>query len=722
MRARKLLSLFGSLVAALNAATVSEPRTGITLQAEPSGHYSISTQNPPWTFAGDIGRPLMNLSVGAGTDTLGEYQEIVFQYVEGVLRQASIRAYRQTPAVLFTVVYFDNARNAAPFPRLSTYPRNPYYLSYEGIFGIFRFNHLASDSPWISFDSDANTFILSPASNFMVANITRGDNPEIASGIHSAIPTIPAGFTHQTLLVVERGVNQAFETWGRALTGLQGKTRPANDADQSLAYLGYWTDAGATYYYNFEPALGYEGTLLALRDEFQQKGVPLAYMQLDSWFYPKGPSVDWKDTSDGIYRYEADRSLFPQGLKAFQQRLGLPLITHARWIDAHSPYREQYRISGNVATDARYWNQIAGYLQDSGVVGYEQDWLGAQAQADLNLNDPEAFMTNMARAMSEKGLTMQYCMPLPRHYLQSTRYNNVTTIRTSPDRFTNDRWDQFLYASRLAGAVGVWPWADVFMSAETSNLLLAVLSAGPVGVGEKLGTVSQANLLQAVRGDGVIVKPDAPIVPIDDSYLRDAQSLNHPMIASTYSDFGAWKAYYVFAYSRGLDKEIALTPARLGMHGQVYVYNYFAQTGRAMDATETLHDTMTGEYAYYVIVPVGDSGIGFLGDAKQFAGLGKKRIAHVGGREAVRATISFARGESERTMHGYAPAAPVAIAQTGAAGEVTYDTDKQLFRVTVSPDADGVAAIVLKLPGFTRVPARSDFSGPHPHGRRHNAP
>ena len=49
--------------------------------------------------------------------------------------------------------------------------------------------------------------------------------------------------------------------------------------------LGYWSDNGATYYYKFDASLGYEGTLLAIRDEFFKKGVPLGYLQLDSWFY-----------------------------------------------------------------------------------------------------------------------------------------------------------------------------------------------------------------------------------------------------------------------------------------------------------------------------------------------------------------------------------------------------------------------------------------------------
>jgi len=117
---------------------------------------------------------------------------------------------------------------------------------------------------------------------------------------------------------------------------------------------------------------------------------------------------------------------------------------------------------------------------------------------------------------------------------QSTEYNNVTTIRVSNDHFTRARWDEFLYASRLAGSLGVWPWADVFMSTEKYNLLLATLSAGIVGVGDPIGKINKGNLLHSVRADGVIVKPDTPVVPVDDLYIQDAKGLDSPIPEDVY--------------------------------------------------------------------------------------------------------------------------------------------------------------------------------------------
>src|SRR5262249_40421230 len=150
-----------------------------------------------------------------------------------------------------------------------------------------------------------------------------------------------------------------------------------------------------------------------------------------------------------------------------------------------------------------------------------------------------------------QNINIQYCSGTTRHFLQSARYNNLTTIRTSEDRFERVRWTNFLYAARLASAVGIWPFTDVLMSSETDNLLLATLSGGPVGIGDRLGTINAANLRRAVRPDGVIVKPDVPLTPIDPSFWDDSNDAGAPMISATYSDFGDLRAWYLFLYPKG---------------------------------------------------------------------------------------------------------------------------------------------------------------------------
>src|SRR5258708_30705021 len=227
-------------------------------------------------------------------------------------------------------------------------------------------------------------------------------------------------------------------------------------------------------------------------------------MQLDSWWYPKGPSGPWQgDGTDrgGESGDGAARDLFPDGLAAFGMRLGLPLVTHARWVDPASPYHQRYAMSGNVITDPRFWDSTMSYLKDAGVVTYEQDWMSLYAQPEYNLNDPNAFLGNMARAAAANGLTMQYCMPLPRDYLQSTLYQNLVTTRVSDDRFARNRWDEFLYNSQLAGALGERPCVDGFMSTEPYNLLLATPAPSGFVMDDPLRDDSAPNLTHSTPPD-----------------------------------------------------------------------------------------------------------------------------------------------------------------------------------------------------------------------------
>ncbi|MFN7921831.1 MAG: hypothetical protein U0Q16_17150 [Bryobacteraceae bacterium] len=677
----------------LDAAEVSEPSTGVTIRVDESGEWAVSTLDPRWTFAGRVDGPASSIAIRTGSDSVGAYREIGFTFGDQGVFEGSIRTYLDRRVVLFGFKTYEDVPNRTRFPVFSDYPNLPNRLSYVGIFATTVFSYLEPESPWLWFDGSANAFLLSPASRFLVSATTL-DSDKIALSPNSRISTLPAGFDYSAILVIENGINKAYETWGKALTDLGGKARPGNDADTTLLNLGYWTDNGAAYYYRLDERLGYTGTLFAIRNEFAAKGVPLGYLQLDSWFYPKGPTQDWVRVDRGIYRYVADPKLFPRTLAGFRDDLGLPLVTHSRWIDRESPYRSEYRVSGDVLVDQRYWDRIATYLSESGVSTFEQDWLGTNAKTDMNLSDPRSFLDNMATAMASKGITMQYCMATPLQFLQSTRYPNLTTIRTSEDRFSRKRWDNFLYASRLASALGAWPWADVFPSAEEDNLLLATLSAGPVGVGDALGSVNAENLRKAVRSDGLIVKPDEPLIPLDSSYVDDVRRLGRPMVASTYTAYGAHRTRYVFTYRRDGDPSFTLTPATLGLSGQVYVFDWFTRQGEPVDAAQPWAREIKGDRDYFVLAPVGGSGIAFLGDIDHFVTVGRKRIADVrDDGTGVEAEVLFAAGEASRVMYGWSAREVQALAVTGTLEWLGKDSATGRFAVRVSPGEGGSARL-----------------------------
>jgi hypothetical protein len=334
-------------------------------------------------------------------------------------------------------------------------------------------------------------------------------------------------------------------------------------------------------------------------------------------------------------------------------------------------------------------------MKTSGIATYEQDWLDRiftySPEFSSRLGTAEAFLDNMARACAQRNISLQYCMPYACCFLQGSRYENLTTIRTSGDRFNHNHWNDFLYTSRLASALGIWPWSDVYMSAETNNLLLSVLSAGPVGIGDALGREDRDNLLRAVRADGVIVKSDVSIVPLDRSYIADARQEAAPLAAATWTDRDGVKTAYVFAFNRPKTaaNSFDFTPAELGFHGPVYVADGFSGAGKLLDAgAEYSAPLGKGAAAYYVVAPVGRSGIAFLGDMGKFVGTGKQRIASLHDQAGkLTADVVLAQNEKSVRLHGYAAVDPAVRVISGSYESVQYDPATHYFTIAVKPDA-----------------------------------
>jgi hypothetical protein len=662
------------------------------------GTYEVDFSAVDWRLGGRLPEAPESVQSAPGKDAIGSYDAVSATYLGGA-RTAEIRIYRALPIAIFRDVWNSAGPNEHPFPAFDSLPAGLMKFSYRRkTFGTYEFGALGPEGPWSLFDKLGNVMMLSPADNFLVSRMNESPGGAAESRIAQAIQALPTGFSHSTLLVFDRGMNRAFSVWGSALLALGRKQPLANDANVVLAKLGYWTDNGARYYYKFDARLGYAGTLLAIRDQFKKLGVPLGYMQLDSWWYPKGVNARWDSVSsalpDGEYTYRADKELFTNGLAAFQQSLGLPMVTHARWISTASPYRTQYKMSGNVVLDPAFWKSTAEYLADAGVVTYEQDWLDHNAQPELNLQDAQSFLGNMSAAMLSKGITIQYCMPLPSQYMASTQYSNVQTIRTSVDRFDREKWDSFLYDSRLATAVGLWPWTDVFFSNELPNLILSTLSAGPVGVGDALGETNAHNLAAVVSADGLIVKPDSPLLPVNAMYMNDAMDEGAPMVAISESAFGKQRARYIFAYARSESQEGVTIPlSSFEITGPVFAYDWVTHRGELIPDGGSLRMKFGDGWDYQILSPVNREGLALLGDTDKIVSLGKQRIAALEAHGSLTVTIKFAHDEDVLTISGYAPHLPNLKALQGKLNSTAYDPQTKIFRARVTPADSGEAIL-----------------------------
>ena len=697
---KSLYQLLVALSVASGGPAHFETAIGISLSVQPDGTYSITSRQPAWTFGGNANGPLSHIKYDPGNDSAGTYHKISFNItLNGSVAAASIRAYDRRPVVVFSITLLSDVKNSPLFPLINTYPKGLYKFGFRDVYSYqYGPSGQGPDSPWAYFDSSGDTFIISPASHFPIAAMTVDQNQSIAAGIHPAIQTLPAGFTQETMLAVGKGINRTWDEWGLALTALQGKVRRDARSDVTLSALSYWTDSASTYYYNFVASLGYEGTLRAVQKDFASHGIPIRSMQLDSWWYPKGDPPAWNNTGDGVifgqYMLRPDPTILPDGLSGLQSLLhGIPLLVHARWFEPDSPIRTQYQMSGNVPIDPKYWADLATYLASNGVMTYEQDWLASYAQPNFNLTDPEAYLDEMAQAMDAARITMQFCGHYVGQLMQGSKYGNLTTARVSPDGFNTKRWDAFLYNSRLTSALGILPFADNVYSADIKSLLLETHSAGIVGIADAIGTEVADNISQAIRPDGFIVKPDTPILPLDSTYIADAlaqanQAAQPPMLATSYSHWEREKVVYVFAYSRAADGSavsIAFTPQELGIGGPAYVYDYFSHHGELVAANSSFTAAVTASGSYFVVAPVGRSGIALLGDAHKFVTAGRQRIPQMTDTGVLNLTVEFAEGEAEVTIQGYSEAFPVVTVTSGAVHLVKYDRISHVFSADVTP-------------------------------------
>ncbi len=718
-----IIAAVAGIIHPLEAAAVVDAR--IRVQAA-AGTYTIWFSREGLAFGGKLPGTAEHVTVATGSDALGQYQSTTFQWHKNAATLiGSIRSYLGRPCVLFSVQTTAPTPAAdAVFPRLTRLPVMTYHFSYaDRVMAPHTFKLAQTSTPWILFNAKRLTWIMSPASSAMVSQMTGNGVNLAADELNPGIRTVPAGFGHRTLLVAGKGIENTLDQWGRDLNKIRGVKRPGNQADVFLKYFGYWTDNGATYYYHYDKKLGYTGTLDKVYTYFKKHVVPLHYMQLDSWWYPKSdhfidggklramnpqlPAQSW-NVYGGIYRYHAAKELFPDGLAAFDTLIGgIPLGVHCRWIAHRSPYHRMYKITGIAAVDPRYWNHVATYLHSNGVKLFEHDWLNdiykASPQLGNTLRAGNAFTNSMAAAMAKQGIDMQYCMPTSRFFLQGSRYANLTSIRVSDDHFMPARWNNDLYTSAYARALGIWPWVDVFNSPQTGNMLLAVLSAGPVGVGDRIGKASRKNVLRAVLPNGLIVKPDMPLVVTDQTILADAAGTHLPLTARTHSDAGD-RADYLFVYRRKSDG------ANYSLHlpgtGPVFVYNWFKQTGRvARGDTDIRGQLKPLGWKYYVESPVLPCGIALLGDTSLFASMGKQRIATVhSGQHAMDIVVQAAPQETSVTISGYAKSKPKVLAtRMCRVFSESFNRATGIFHICLAR---------LFIPGIRRAV-------PVPHGRLH---
>jgi len=645
-----------------------------------SGDYAVHL-NKRWYSTADKSLQFMYSSSNKGEDRLGKFDETVFVWSAGsVSWLTTFKSYLPQPIIIFNQIFQQGIQDTATgnnndvisaFPTFKVEKDDLNYLTYYDTFSNGRtgtwgpgtsYPHgIRGGIPLALFNSNLVTVMISPFNNFLIGEQTLSQELHglFACGLQGKIQSVPTGFVHSTIITASQGVNNAHMYWGGLLLKFYGKAPKTVAEDFSVKYLGYWTDNGAYYYYLSEPGKNYAETMVDVYDYIKSIDLPVQYYQYDSWWYFKG-------STSGLLLWEPKPDVFPDGIKALQQKMGSkPIVLHNRWFENDTYYMTKMGypfISESKGYAIPLSEEPFLYMmtkaKDWGLIVYEQDWLVDQyldmEATQTNVSIAHNWMTYMNNAATKVGLTIQMCMPLPGHILQSVLMSSVTQVRGSGDYqrqiYDKNNW-ALGYTSMLHHALGLFPFKDCFWSSNATQTgcvqkvcvepnavletLTAALSTGPVGPADKIGFLDKYNLMQTCRSDGVLLKPDIPLKTLDLVFSTGFKTgprlfnLSHAYSQQIVKDEKGNTAvfwHYILAADTEMPFSITLDDLGEPTNAQFVVFDYFknpttlAKFNNANPLNiEALYPTgETVSFKYYVIVPL-LGGYTLIGERDKYA-------------------------------------------------------------------------------------------------------
>jgi len=675
--------------------------------ASRTGRYRVTWRRTNWHYVGVTTHPPIDIHRARIHTSLGRGIELTWREA-GVPSLFSVALFPRRDVMLFT------ARRELPdalFPLFTQAPRHLLRLSLSNHqFTPPQFTLAHTATPWVFFDRRLRTAVFAPASEILVSRLYGNGLTRLADGFNPGTGGAALAGAHSTLLVFGRGIGHTIAAWGASFRALHRRRSVPQESTPILRSLGYWTDHGACYYYHYIARDGYARTLQRVVAAFQAERIPLGYLELDSWWYEKShhfysgqiagplnphlPTDNRWNAFGGIWRYRAAAQLFAHGLAAFHRKVALPLAVHARWIAYHSPYRQRYHFSGIAPSSRAYWRSRARYLAHAGVRAVLQDWLVEiyrhSPRLHTHLAPGRNFTHGMAVALQRHKIAVLYSMQTSRFLMAAGELPDVIAMRGGRDRFQRKRWRNFIYSSMFIHAIGAWPWSDVFMSRDRGDLLLSLLSGGPVGIGDCLDTIDARDIHWAIRRDGRLVKPAVPLMPTDQTIRNDALGLKTPLVALTHTGRRI-RSTLVFVYRRrGDDSRLALTPRslRLPPGGTWIGVQYFTDRTQLFSARRPLQVELgPRQWTYWVLAPVLQSGIGVIGDLRQAIPAARQRILRLrripGATGGARLRVIFAAGQSAVPLTFFSRRHPQVSSGGKALPVARWDHGTHLYQVLI---------------------------------------
>jgi hypothetical protein len=413
-----------------------------------------------------------------------------------------------------------------------------------------------------------------------------GGGGALAFGINGYAESVPAGLNLSVSLAARRGVSASVLAWGEAARAQHGTARVTLDRDALSDRLGYMQDDGAYYCFceytdrhlnsSEWPGRAPAGEILtALQAYHASLGLSVSSYHIDPYWYascPGDPRCPPDACGDWNHPQNSCVTAFDPNPWHFSNTTiraatgGAPMMMFMSY-SFNDPTRYSANYSWMLATwpwfdvrsspapqeSARFWRDaMARHVTESNMRAMTLDTLQGIVYGFADnlrgVDRAEQMQLGYAAAAAESGLVFRvdcHNAPLAMSSLDQTAWvaSRVTDDAT-PGSSGSDR-DELAGAAVFMAALYIRPMMDVLWSTSVQpgdpysaapdapsvrlnvqrDFALAVLSTGPVGIGDRINGTDVGVLISALRADSIVLKPAHPLLRLERYFAGDTSQL-----------------------------------------------------------------------------------------------------------------------------------------------------------------------------------------------------
>ncbi|XP_025112844.1 uncharacterized protein LOC112575303 [Pomacea canaliculata] len=574
------------------------------------------------------------------------------------------------PARLAYMSYGDNLQR----PAIGRW-QNDSVLLYRGRLG---------SGPLVLFDKNNSAMVVGPSSSFGSASLWQDHQTSaVYWGIMGSVKLLHENFTYSVLLSAVQGVRDAVGVWAFTLASNFTKAaaetgHPAEPPASSVfGTLGYWTSLGSDYYTSPEVGRTYEDTLADVRrDANNDTGnwVPrlaYGYVELDTWWYQKGQA------GDGVKTWVSDISKLPNGIMGVVNRTEnwKVLASGGMWANDTTYAVQnggQYAfLMGNACAlpaDTAFWSYLFRGAAADGVAAYIQYDMDKQfscmTSAEFDLELVSKWLSQLYSGATENLVEVMYGPTIPRVLMETSfvlRQPAVVQVGSGSVKDAN-HWKVGL-ANIFVDALRLRPFFGAFKSYRNESdpatqlspelySLLATLTGGPVGIGDRVGTSNRTIITRCCDNfRGTIFPPSVPAKPID-AQLQQMAWEEGGATGEVWSTFTTTKFnsdsnnfFHGIIMATGMTSDFALTPTAAGLTfiqsgseqvyqpRKIFAYHDFNLVHDFTDSTPfTLKNCTLQNFCLYHVAPViifRGKEVVIMGDMSKWVPMSPERIVRV---------------------------------------------------------------------------------------------